>query len=175
MRVLLDLMNAPPSTPVVGPDEIPLHAELHWTTRGAVFFDVTSVTRRLDLSAQQLAVPPITARFVEGPLSPLAGELRVADKDLAAIHTGPSDLGPVVPASVTSGTLTLVNTHDTPRFAWIDGAPIAWVAPEGRLDVGPLPRGRYQVEWRTFLDDAGDPPKSVTVPNVPTSKDAGAP
>lgn len=175
VRVLLDLMSAAPSTPVTATDEVPLHAELHWPTRGAIFFDVTSVAKRADLSAQELAVPPVTARFVEGPLPFVSGELRVSEKDLAAIHTGPTDLGPGVPATTTTGSLTLVNTHDTPRLAWIDGAPVAWVAPEGRLDIGPLPRGRYQVEWRTFLDDAGDRAKTYTVPTLPSSKDAGAP
>ena len=175
VRVLLDLMSAAPSTPVTAADEVPLHAELRWSTRGAIFFDVTSVAKRTDLSAQQLAVPPTTARFVEGPLPFVAGELRVSEKDLATIHTGPTDVGPGAAAGVTSGVLTLINAHDTPRIAWVDGAPIAWVAPEGRLDVGPLPRGHYQVEWRTFLDDSGDPSKTVTVPNVPNAKDAGAP
>jgi len=172
VRALLDWMNAPPQVNVIGPDELPVHAELHWSTRGALFFEVTSIAKR-DLPAQQMTVPPSSAAFVTGPLPPVAGELRVDAKQLAAIHTGPSDLGPKA-ADVVSGALVLVNPADTPRFAWVDGAPVAWVAAGARLDLSPLPRGRYQVEWRTFLDDAGEPAKTMTVPPIAEATDAGA-
>ncbi len=173
VRVLLDWMNAPPQVSVVGTDELPVHAELHWSTRGALFFEVTSIVKRVDLAAQALAVPPSGATFATGALPPIVGELRAEPKDLAALHTGPTDLGPEA-ASVTSGSLALVNARELPRFAWIDGAPVAWVAPEGRLDLSPLPRGRYQLEWRTFLDDAAEGPKTLTVPALAQPVDAGA-
>jgi hypothetical protein len=172
VRALLDLMNAPPQVSVVGLDELPVHAELHWSTRGALFFEVTSITKRNDLPAQDLTVPPVGAVFASGALPPVAGELRVDPKLLSTIHTGPMDLGPQA-ADVTSGSLTLVNGADTPRFAWIDGAPVAWVAADARLELSALPRGRYQLEWRTFLDDAGEPSKAVTVPYLPQVADAG--
>ncbi len=165
VRALLDLMNALPQTAVVSTDELPVHAELHWASRGALLFDVTSIVKRTDLSALSMAVPPSNAAFTQGALQLLASEASVDVKELASIHSGPMDLGPQA-ASTTSGSLALVNTHDTPRFAWIDGAPIAWIAPEGRLDLSPLPRGRYQVEWRTFFDDAGDAPKAMTIPQL---------
>jgi len=173
VRTLLDLTSTAPQVNVVGPDEIPLHAELVWHERGAIFFEVTSITKRADLAALGLAVPPASASFQSGALPQLVGELRVDAKDLTAIHTGPIDLGPQA-ASVTSGSLMLVNAHDTPRFAWIDGAPIAWVAPEGRIELSPLFRGRYQLEWRSFLDDASDPAKMLPVPALAQAVDAGA-
>ena len=113
-----------------------------------------------------MAVPPSGAAFVTGALPPVVGELRTETKDLSAIHTGAID--------ATASVLSLVNTHDTPRFAWIDGAPMAWVAPEGRLELSPLQRGKYTVEWRNFLDDAGEPPKTLTVPPSKEPADAGA-
>jgi hypothetical protein len=166
VRALLDLMNAPPQVSVVGTDELPVHAELHWSTRGALFFEVTSITKRVDIPAAAMAVPPSGAAFVTGALPPIVGELRAETKDLSSIHTGAID--------ATASSLALVNAHDTPRFAWIDGAPIAWVAPEGRLELSPLQRGRYMIEWRTFLDDAGEPPKALTVPASKEPADAGA-
>ena len=172
VRALLDLMNAPPQVEVVGADELPLHAELHWSTRGALFFDVTSIAKRAELPAQSLAVPPSSAAFVTGALPPVAGELRVADKELATLHAGTMDLGPRA-ASVASGPLLLVNVEDTPRFAWLDGAPVAWVAPEGRLELEGLPRGRYQLEWRSFLDDAASAARTLTVPELADANDAG--
>ena len=166
VRALLDLMNAPPQVSVVGTDELPVHAELHWSTRGAIFFEVTSITKRVDIPAASMAVPPSGAAFVTGALPPIVGELRTETKDLSSIHSGAID--------ATASSLVLVNAHDTPRFAWIDGAPIAWVAPEGRLELSPLQRGRYAIEWRTFLDDAGEPPKTLTVPASKEPADAGA-
>jgi hypothetical protein len=173
VRALLDWMNAPPQVNVVGTDELPVHAELHWSTRGALFFEVTSITKRADLPAQSVAVPPSGASFATGALPPIVGELRVEPKDLTSLHTGPMDLGPQA-ASVTSASLVLVNARELPRFAWIDGAPVAWVAPEGRLELAALPRGRYQLEWRTFLDDSGEGPKTLTVPTLAQPTDAGA-
>jgi len=165
VRALLDLMNAPPQVSVVGTDELPVHAELHWSTRGALFFEVTSITKRVDLLATTMAVPPSGATFVTGALPPIVGELRTETKDLSSLHTGAVD--------PTASALVLANTHDTPRFAWIDGAPIAWVAPEGRLELSPLQRGRYVLEWRNFLDDAAEPPKTLTVPASQQPADAG--
>jgi hypothetical protein len=174
VRALLDLMNAQPQTSVVGPDELPVHAELHWASRGALLFDVTQITKRNDLGAQSMAVPPSGATFTQGALQASGGELRVEPKELAAIHSGPIDLGPQA-AGTTTGSLGLINVHDTPRFAWIDGAPVAWVAADARIDLSPLPRGRYQIEWRPFFDDAIEPAKTETVPLLPETikPDAG--
>ena len=62
--------------------------------------------------------------------------------------------------------LTLVNSSDELRVAWVDGVPVAWVAPGGRQGLGSLLRGRYTVQWRTFLGDTWDPPATVAVPGV---------
>ena len=172
VRAILDLMNAPPQVSVVGTDELPVHAELHWSTRGALFFEVTSITKRAEIPWQSIAVPPAGAGFTTGPLAPMAGELRVDEKQLAALHGGPMDLGPSA-ARVTSGPLVLVNAANTPRLAWIDGAPVAWIGDGARLELPSLPRGRYQVEWRSFLDDAGEPARSLTVPPIAQPVDAG--
>ena len=136
VRALLNLMSVAPQTMVVAADELPLHGELHWPSRGALFFDVTSIAKRNDLGASAMAVPPSFAAFTMGPLPPTAGEVRVDAKDLSGIHATTPE----------SGSLVLMNAHETPRFAWIDGAPIAWVAPEGRVELASLPRGRYQLE-----------------------------
>jgi hypothetical protein len=68
-----------------------------------------------------------------------------------------------------------VNTSDELRFAWLDGAPIAWLAPGARLALPGLLRGRYGFAWRTFLGDAYDAPITINVPGVQTTNDAGAP
>ena len=77
-RMLLDLMNAPPSTAACAVDDVPLHAELHWTTQGVLTFDVASIARRADLVVQDLAAPPPATTFELRPLPVPAGETPVS-------------------------------------------------------------------------------------------------
>jgi len=167
-RVLLDLVGAPPSTTACAYDEIPLHAELHWTTQGALSFDVTTITRRADLPIQDLAAPPSTSTFAIEPLPSSPGEILLPKSELSAFRTAAVD----VPASSSRDAqapsaeagLTLVNASDEVRLAWLDGVPVAWVAPGARVPLTALLRGKYSLQWRTFLGDAWDPPEQVTVP-----------
>jgi hypothetical protein len=169
-RLLLDLMSAPPSAVPCSSDEIPLHAELRWMTRGALTFDVTSLRRRTDLSPQELAAPPPTAGFVLGPPPPAGGDAIVSRAELASFRTAPVDVPPPGPRDASppapEAGLVLVNSTDELRVAWVDGVPVAWVAPGARETLPTLVRGRYVLQWRTFLGDAWDPPETVTVPGI---------
>jgi hypothetical protein len=60
----------------------------------------------------------------------------------------------------------LVNSTDELRFAWVDGVAVAWVAPGARVALPMLLRGRYGVQWRTFLGDAFDASQIVAVPGT---------
>ncbi len=194
-RALLDWMNAPPSTRLCGPDDVPLHAEWRWappsspSTRPggaagagpALAFDATSLERRGDLAPTVFAAPPPGARFAS-PAFPLdAGESVVSAGDLASFRTGNADVpaaraidGGVAPPA--SG-LLVANGTDQLRFVWLDGVPVAWVTPGGRLSLTSLFRGRYGFAWRSFLADAVDPPITITVPSLVNTAipDAGAP
>lgn len=171
-RLLLDLMNAPPSTAVCAVDEMPLHAELRWTTRGVLTFDVTSIVRRFDFPAQDLAAPPPAVAFEMRPPPVLSGEALVTRADLAAFRNAPvANGGEATPAGPRDGQppapetgLQVVNSSDELRVAWIDGVAVAWVAPGGGEWLSSLVRGRYVLQWRTFLGDAWDPPRTITVP-----------
>jgi len=175
-RSLLELMGAPPATPLCGDGDVPLHAELHWAAldasppkggapppspglgskgrlAGLLTFDVTMITRRTDLSAAVLAVPPTQASFLEAPFRPEGARLLLAKSDLVALR-------PAAPEA----SLALVNSTDELRFAWLDGVAVAWVAPGARAEVSGLVAGRYGLEWRTFLGDAIEPAQTVTLP-----------
>ncbi|HEX7664176.1 MAG TPA: hypothetical protein VF407_06695, partial [Polyangiaceae bacterium] len=167
-RVLLDWIGAAPSTPLCGVDEVPLHAELRWATKGSFTFDATSIVRRLDLMPADLVMPPPTTYFVAGPLPPQGGDVLLSPTELAAIHNGPPDQ---------KASLRLFNSSDQLRFVLADGAPIAWVAPGARIEVPGLSSGRYSIEWRTFFGDADVPPVATPVPGSSESGvlDAGAP
>ncbi len=173
-RSLLELVSAPMSTPLCSDGDIPLRAELRWTTppaatpglspkgrvAGAITFDVVSIARHAELPAASLATPPLQAVFEGAPIPFEGAKLLLARADLAAMR-GP---GP-------EGALTLVNSTDELRFAWLDGTPIAWVAPGSRLRVTGLVAGHYVLQWRTFLADAIEPPQTVL---LPATSDLGA-
>jgi hypothetical protein len=168
-RLLLDLMSAPPSTPACEADEVPLHAELRWETRGSLVLDVTSIARRTDLPPQEMAAPPPTSRFVRDPPPLPPGEALLSKADLAALRSGPADVPPAprdagVPPPEAG--LLLVNASDELRVAWIDGVAAAWVAPGGRELLASLLRGRYTLQWRTALGDAWTDARTVDVPGA---------
>jgi hypothetical protein len=166
-RMLLDLMSASPSTAACESDEVPLHAELRWTTQGALTFDVTSITHRADLVAQDLEVPPATLAFAPSPPPDSPAESLVPRSELAAFRSAPVEVPPASPRDRQDAAgLMLVNSTDQLRVVWIDGVPAAWVAPAARLALPSLLHGRYVVQWRTFLGDAWEPPTTVIVPGV---------
>ncbi len=166
-RMLLDLMSAAPSTTACEADEVPLHAELRWTTQGALVFDAIGLARRWDLVAQDLAAPPATLSFTPAPPPQSPAELLVPRSELAAFRTVPVDVAPPSPREAEPGPgLTLVNSTDELRVVSIDGVPAAWLAPGERLGMPTMLRGRYVVQWRTFLGDAWDPPATVAVPGT---------
>ena len=169
-RMLLDLMSALPSTPACATDEMPLHAELRWKTRGGLLFEVSSIVRRPGFPAQDLAVPPSAATFVRTPLPLPPADTMVSRSDLASFRFVPGEVSPAVgraPAnpSPDSG-LVLVNSTDQLRVAWLDGVPIAWVAPGGQESLPSLLRGRYSLQWRTFLGDAWEAPETISIPGT---------
>jgi len=172
-RLLLDLTSAPPSTAACLTDEVPLHAELRWTTQGALTFDVASYARRTDLLVQDLAAPPATRTFAGGPVRGEPGDALVAPLELLAFRTGPLDLPAMqardAQAPPPASGLVLVNQSDELRVVWIDGVAAAWVAPGARWALPSLVRGRYALQWRTFLGDTWDPPETAIAPGESVS------
>ena len=172
-RLLLDLMNASPAAEPCASDEVPLHAELRWATRGTLVFDVTSIAREVDLTAQDIAVPPAGYDLADVPPPDEASELLIPRADLAAFRSASIDVAPVAGlatrdarAPAPEAGLLLINSSDELRVAWVDGVPVAWVAPGERLGLTSMLRGRYAVQWRTFLGDSWDSPDTVIVPGA---------
>ena len=150
-----------------GQAPIPLHAELRWTTRGGLVYDAISLAKRADISPSSLAVPPSTATFTTDPLPRQASGTFLTGPELAGLHTAVVEVGPQpLPPGDTHATLTLGNATDQLRVAWVDGVPAAWLAPHARADLPGLLRGRYLIEWRTFLGDAAEAPLIVTAPGA---------
>jgi hypothetical protein len=166
-RMLLDLMSASPSTQACETDEVPLHAELRWTTQGSLTFDVSSIIRRTDLVAQDLEAPPASLAFVSSPPPDAPAEELVPRAELAAFRTTPIEIPPPPGHEHDDSVgLTLINSTDQLRVAWIDGVPTAWIAPGARIALPTMLHGRYVLQWRTFLGDSWDPPTTIVVPGT---------
>lgn len=167
-RFLLDLMGGSPAGSPCASDELPLHAEIRWSTQGTLVVDAVGVSRRADLAVADLAAPPPSTWFAMGPPPGADGDVLLPRGELAAIHSAPVDVPPAHAADggvppPESG-LFLVNLGDVPRVAWIDGVAAAWVGPGGRIMLPSLLRGRYVFQWRSPLGDGWEPPQTVTAP-----------
>jgi hypothetical protein len=168
-RFLLDLTSAASSTRACASDEVPLHAELHWTTRGSLTFDVVSINRRVDFAPQDLMAPPASRAFTGAPLPNPGADVLVTRSELGSFRTAPLDVPPSTAHDAQTppdSGLLLVNSSDELRLAWIDGVPAAWVAPGARLALPSMVRGRYLLQWRTFLGDGWEAPDLLIAPGV---------
>jgi hypothetical protein len=165
-RLLLDLMNAPPSSALCADGELPMRAELRWTARGSMTFEVTGLLKRdkVDLPTTSLLVPPSGAAFAALPL-PVAGvQASLSPPELGAFRTGPIEM-PAIPHGNGDG-LVVTNTTDQLRVLHVDGVPVAWAAPGAKDVLSGLQRGRYIVQSRTFLGESFEPPVTQVVPGV---------
>ena len=117
---------------------------------------------------QDLAAPPSADAFVHGAPPVPQGDAMLGKADLAALRNGPVDV-PVARAAdaqapLPDAGLLLSNATDGLKLAWLDGVPVAWVAPGGSVALTSLLRGRYTLQWRSFLGDAWEPPQTAVVP-----------
>ncbi len=174
-RALLDLMSARPSVPACADGEVPLRVELRWSVQppqgpggrgrisGVSVFEAQSIARRSDLPASVFQTPPATGSFVPRGEPVRGAHVFLAKSDLAALHAFAGETAPHTPEPA-SAILSLHNSTDELRYVWLDGLPLAWLGPGGRLDVAGVSHARATVQWRTFFGDAIDPAQAVTLP-----------
>jgi hypothetical protein len=171
-------MNAPPGTPLCTLDELPVRAELRWTTYGALVFELTGALKRTDIPVSTFLVPPSTASFAAAPLLASGATPLLTPQELGALRTGDVDVPAArISVGVNGDALAIVNSSVELRVLYLDGVPVAWVAPNGRGELHGLHRGRYVAQWRTFLGDVTDTALTQTVPGtaqVANTADAGA-
>lgn len=173
-RLLLDLASGSPTTPACAPDELPLRAELRWSSHGSLLFEVTGVLRRPELGATSFAMPPTGSTMGSPPPPRLGMQGLLSHTELAAFRSAAVEV-PAGPMPAGDGLLVANGTVQV-RMLFLDGVPVAWVSPGGRDGLYGLQRGRYVAQWRTFLGDANDPPFTQIVPGAATVgvADAGA-
>lgn len=166
-RVLLDLMNAPPSTPLCALDELPVRAELKWTNRGSLVFELTGALKKTDMSVASMLVPPPNASYAAAPFPGAGVSPMLTAAELGALRLQEIDV-PARPSEVPipGDTLLVANSTLELRVLYLDGVPVAWAAPNSRGELHGLKRGKYVAQWRTFLGDAIEQPITQTVPGV---------
>jgi hypothetical protein len=181
-RALVELGGVDPRTPLCQPGEVPLTAAYTWQEGGGVTFEVTAVTKRSDLPAATLLVPPASASFAPAGLPQVAHGIFLSREELAAFRTAPIPLpAPRDPGAPGEGLLAS-NQADRAMLLLLDGVPVVTVPAHGEQYVaGPL-RGRYVAQWRSFLGEKVSPPKVVELPGrlsygsaYGSAPDAGAP
>jgi hypothetical protein len=174
-RFLSEIIALDPAAAPCTGDEVPLRAQFIWPRGGGVTFEATAVSEKAELSPAQLMVPPSAGEFTPGSPPPDAGGIFLTNDELAAFRTRPVEIAPPGQGAPRDG-LLVHNATDVARYLFLDSVPVGWVDPSrDQLVLGP-PRGRYQLQWRTFLGEAGDPPLTVDLParvSIGASADGG--
>jgi len=163
-RFLSELVAIDPSAAPCGADDVPLRASFIWPQGGSTTFEVVTVSDRVEFAAERLFAPPSGGDFTMTGLPPEAGGIFLSREELAAFRLRPLDVGAAPPAGSPDEGIVLRNGTDSLRYAFLDAIPMAWVLPNREQWVIGPPRGRYLVQWRTFLGDAIDPPMTVDLP-----------
>ncbi len=153
-RFLLDLASALPRTPLCGVDEVPLYAEFRWSTKGSFVVEASSLARRPDVGGASLLVPP--AQAVRAP--------ELFPRDRAGVTLTPQELRALRHGDPSStADLEVSNPSTALSVLWLDGVPVAWLAPSASLVLQVAP-GRYAATWRSVFGDVTTPVEPFTAP-----------
>ncbi len=175
-RALVEIAGIDPRSPACKAGEVPLSAAFSWQEGGGIDFEVGSLTKRSDLSTNSLLTPPPGASFEPTNLPQVPYGIFLSKDELAALRSTPLPLGPSTDPAAPGEGFVAQNHTDALMYLLIDGIAVVAVPPASeRYVIGPV-RGRYNVQWRTFLGEKIEPPKIVEMPArlvYGTSPDAG--
>jgi hypothetical protein len=164
-RALVEMAGVDPSSNECKPEEIVLFAALDWIDGGGIDFEATSIERRTDLSPGEILVPPPGAEATAEGLPEAPDGVYLTQTELAAFRSKPIPEIKAGPGAPADG-LIAENGRDYLMMLWLDGVPVAGVAPQSqRYIVGPL-KGRYVAQWRTFLGEHVEEPATIEIPAV---------
>jgi hypothetical protein len=177
-RALVEIAGIDPRSPVCAAGEVPLAATWSWQEGGGIGLEITAMSKRTDLAPGDLLVPPPGAQRERAGLPIASGGVFLTREELAAFRSAPLPL-PAKPDPAAPGEgFVAVNRADTLVYLLLDGVPVVAVPPLAeRYVIGP-PRGKYVVQWRTFLGDRIGAPQPVELParlGYGLVADAGAP
>jgi hypothetical protein len=177
-RTFVEMIGVDPKSPVCVAGEVPLSASWSWQEGGGIAWEATAMTRRTDFLAADFVVAPAGPRYAPSGLPIAPGGILLTRDEVAALRTGPlAQPSPPDPSAPGEG-FVAVNQTDTLLYVLLDGVPVALVPPLGERYVIGTTRGRYLVQWRTFLGEKVMPPSLVEMPariTIGVPADAGAP
>lgn len=177
-RLLEDLVLASPGTVGCAADELPLYADIRWSSnRGGLVLQAKTLPRRVEVTQAELLVPPKDSQYQVRAWQPFTSRALLQDAELAQLRSGP-DRVPAEPPSrgeTLPDGLLLQNHRNQPFWLTLDGVAVAWVGASSTLLLRGLVPGRYLAQWYSALDDAREAPEPVMVPGraevgIPPSK-----
>lgn len=177
-RALVEIAGIDPKTSACQAGEVPLLASYAWSGGGGVGLEVLAINKRSDLAANDMLMPPpgVAYRAAGLPIAP--DGIFLTREELKAFRTAASAASSVVEPDAPGEGFLAGNFSDMLLYLLIDGVPVAAV-PAGveRYLIG-TQRGRYSVQWRTFLGEKVMPAQPVDFPAKlsfgAVDKDAGA-
>jgi hypothetical protein len=148
---------APCSTEPEG--EVPLRASYAWGSsdgKEALRLEVTRMTpHEKDATPILVPAPEQRVRFDGVPGS--ASATVASDEELLAL----GGKEPTGAKSSPRSSLTARNRSERAMFLILNGFPVAYVGPRGRLKVEGLRSTAHRVGWRSFLADESTPPSEA--------------
>ncbi|UQA61458.1 hypothetical protein [Polyangium aurulentum] len=177
-RALVEIVGIDPRTPTCQAGEVPLSAAYSWQDGGGIDFEVTTLNKRTDLPSNEVLVPPPGASFQPSGLPNSPGGVFLTREEVASFRSAPLQLGPIEDPNAPGEGFIAVNATDTLAYVLLDGVPVLAVPPNDQRYVIGTTRGRYVIQWRTFLGDRIGPANTVELPARVTYgsvADAGAP
>jgi hypothetical protein len=177
-RSFVELLGVDPKSTACQSGEVPLFASWTWQEGGGISWEATAINRRNDFLPADFVVPPTGAQQEPSGLPIAPGGVVLSREELAAFRTAPANLPPPTDPTAPGEGFIAMNQTDTLLYLLVDGIPVALVPPLSEKYVIGTVRGRYLVQWRTFLGEKVLPPVMVEMPariSTGGSADAGAP
>ncbi len=176
-RTIVEIVGVDPRSPVCVAGEVPVSAVYSWQDGGGIDFEVTSLSKRTDLMTNDLLAPPPGATYQPTGLPQSPAGVFLSREEVAAFRSAPLSLPAVQDPSAPGEGFVAVNDSDALAYLLLDGVPVVAVPPTEQRYVIGTTRGRYVMQWRTFLGDRIGAARTVELPARVTFgevKDAGA-
>ncbi|MCS6899064.1 MAG: hypothetical protein RMJ98_09125 [Myxococcales bacterium] len=162
-RLLLELIAVDPTLPLCASGLLPVRAQFTWRSGSGITFEVQEYSRRMELPVGEVTCPPFGAQMAATMVPPQPSGVLLTREESAAFRLRPAEV--VVPGKdAPAEGFVARNATDGLRYLLVDGVPAAWVLPGEDAVLPGFPRGRYMVQWRTFLGDRIEAPKLVEAP-----------
>jgi hypothetical protein len=163
-RMLVELVGVSPESSACRPEALPLRAEYTWASGARFELEASRLSKRPELGAEGLVVPPLTAAARPGELPGPPFVALMDERELSELHT--RALPPPAKPEPGAPKLGLVfqNRAESPLYLIVDGAPVVWLRADAEWLVTGLKSGRYAVHARDFFGVEAGPARVVDLP-----------